>query len=79
MQYFPIFIYIFSFQIVQQTTALTNKLEQPLSGVMVLLVNLKMLGQVLNTLGKQGDLYLGRPGVSGMGLKFLNYFIFRSS
>ena len=51
-------------QIVEQRTALTDHLEEAAAGVMMLLVDLEVLGQVVDPLGKERDLNLGRTCVT---------------
>ena len=51
-------------QIVEQRAALTDHLEEAAAGVMILLVDLQVLGEVVDALGKQSDLYLGRACVT---------------
>src|SRR3546814_3309603 len=41
----------------------------------VLLVRLQMSGQVPDTLGQDGDLHLGRPGVASLAAVFLDEFL----
>ena len=60
-------------QVVQQTAALTDHLEQALTGVVVLLVDLQVLGELVDALGKDSDLNLGRTGVVCMGLVGFDY------
>ena len=54
--------------IVQQTTTLTDELEQAHAAVVVLLVHLQMLGELVDALGQDGDLDLRRAGVGLVGL-----------
>ena len=58
--------------VAQQTAALTNHLQQAAAGHVVVLVLLKVLGKLLNSLGKHGDLYAGTTGVSLMDLRAPN-------
>ena len=51
-------------EIVEQRTALTDHLEEAAAGVMILLVDLEVLGQVVDSLGEQRDLNLGRTCVT---------------
>lgn len=50
-------------QIVEEVTSVTNHLEQTSSGVVILLVGLKMFGKVADSLGEDSDLNLGRTCV----------------
>ena len=54
--------------IVQQTTTLTDELEQTHAAVVVLLVHLQVLGELVDALGEDGDLDLRRTGVGLVGL-----------
>ena len=58
-------------QIVEQRAALTDHLEQTATGVMVLLVDLEVLGEVVDSLSEQSDLNLGRTGVTLMRFRSL--------
>lgn len=51
---------------------MTDHFEQSASGMMILLVNLQMLVELVNTEGENRDLNLGRTGVAGMGCVLLN-------
>ena len=51
-------------QVVEQRAALTDHLEEAAAGVMVLLVDLEVLGEVVDALCEQSDLYLGRACVT---------------
>ena len=53
-------------QVVEQRAALTDHLEEAAAGVMVLLVDLEVLGEVVDSPGEKSDLYLGRAGVTLM-------------
>ena len=51
--------------VVEQTTTLTDQLQQTATRVVVLLVLAQVLGEVVDALGEQRDLDLGGSGVSG--------------
>ena len=51
-------------QIVEQRAALTDHLEKTAAGVMILLVDLQVLGKIVDPLCEQSDLYLGRTCVT---------------
>ena len=51
----------------EKVTSVTYHLKKTSSGVMVLLVLLKMLGEHINTSGKNGDLNLRRTGITLVG------------
>ena len=66
-------------QVGQQVAAMTNHLQQTTTGMMVLLVNLQMFVQVVDSLGQYSDLYFGRTGVAfvgGMGQDNFGFFFF---
>ena len=46
---------------------MTDHFEQSASGMMILLVNLQMLVELVNTEGENRDLNLGRTGVALVG------------
>ena len=54
-------------QIVQHLAALTDHLQQATTAVVVVLVNLQVLGELLDAGGQNGDLDLGGTGVRGVG------------
>ena len=56
--------FVLALQIVEQAAALRHQSEQATAGMIVLLVVLEVLGQVLDALGQNGDLYFRRPGVA---------------
>ena len=66
-------------QVIQQIAAMADHFQQAAAGVMVLLVHLQVLGQVVDPLGEDGDLDLGRTGVPLMRRIFLDNrgFFFR--
>jgi hypothetical protein len=59
----------FFFRVVEQTASLTDQFEEPLPGMMVLGMGLEVLGQVLDAVGKQGNLHLRRPSIGWMGFE----------
>ena len=61
-------------QIVQQTAALTDHHQQTTAGVVVVLVDAQMLGQLVDTGSQDGDLNLGGTGVALVGRVFRRYF-----
>ena len=69
-------------EIVEQRTALTDHLEEAAAGVMILLVDLEVLCQVVDALGQQRDLNLGRTCialVSSILLHDSSFFFFQHS
>jgi hypothetical protein len=62
--------------VVEQASAPPNQHEQPSAGMMVFLVNLQMLRQILNAMGKQSNLDFGAAGVGIMQLIFLDQIFF---
>ena len=53
-------------QIVKQASALTDHHQKAAAGVVVVLVNTQVLGQLVDSGGQNSDLDLGRTGVAGM-------------
>src|SRR5215813_10014166 len=53
-------------EIIEQLTALADKLEQPTTGMVVIDVGFEMLGEIVDTLGQDRHLHFRRPGVSGL-------------
>jgi hypothetical protein len=64
-------------EIIQQPTALTHHHQQTPPGAVVFLVLLKMFRQMVDALRQQGNLHIGRSGVSLVQLELLNGFGFR--
>ena len=50
-------------EVVEQPAALADHDQKTTPGAVILLVGLKVLGQVIDTLGEQGDLHVGRTGI----------------
>ena len=63
---------ILGHQVVQQTAALTDHLVQAETGMIVLLMDLQMLGQLGNAFGQNGNLNLRRTGIVLMGAVCVN-------
>ena len=55
----PVALNILAAKVVEETAPLTNHHEQAPATVVVALVESKMLRQVVDALGEQGDLHLG--------------------
>lgn len=51
-------------EIVQKITALTYHFKKTAAGVVVVVIDLQVLGKIGDSLGKNGDLYLGRACVT---------------
>src|SRR5262245_9613590 len=66
--------FICTTQVIEQLTALADKLEQPTTGMIILDVILEMLGEIVDALGQDCHLYFRRPGVSGLLCLGLDYF-----
>jgi hypothetical protein len=54
---------IVSLQVIEQATALANQHEQTAPGTVILLVSLKMLGQLTNALTQQRNLDFRTPSI----------------
>ena len=63
-------------QIIQQTTALPHHFEQTTPRVVIFQVLLEVLGQMVDSLGQQRNLDIGRPGVALVNPKICNRFRF---
>jgi hypothetical protein len=50
-------------EVIEQAPPLSDKIEQPVTGGIVVRVLFQMLGEALNALCKDGDLDFGRPGI----------------
>jgi hypothetical protein len=60
---FLVSLVVLATEIVEKTAALAYHLEQSLTGVVVLGVDLEVIRQILDASGQNRDLDLGRPGV----------------
>src|SRR2546422_6904878 len=59
----PVALDILLAQVLEQSAALADHLEQPAAGVVILFVGPEVLGQLFDALGQQGDLNFGRAGI----------------
>ena len=50
-------------EVVQKVSSVTYHLQKSAAGVVILLVNLDVFSQLVDPLGEDSDLYLGRTGV----------------
>jgi hypothetical protein len=57
-------------EVIEEATTSTNHHQQTTTAMMVAFVKAKMLGQVVDAFGQQGNLYLGRPGVAFVMTEF---------
>ena len=60
-------------QVVQKVAALTDHLQQAEAAVIVLVMDLQVLGELIDALGENGDLDLGRARVRLVGAVCLDY------
>jgi hypothetical protein len=60
-------------KVVQQSSSLSNQLEQTALGMKVVFVLRHMIGQLLYPIGKQSYLHLGRTGVAFLAPVFADY------
>jgi hypothetical protein len=63
---------VLSGQIGEQTTPLADQLEEASAGVVVVLVRAQMIGEPVDALGQQCDLYLWGTRVTDVGLELRN-------
>jgi hypothetical protein len=56
--------YIAAFQIIEQTSALRDHLEQATPRMIIFLVRSEMFGQIVDTTGQKRDLNLRRSGIA---------------
>jgi len=54
-----VLLYVRLLQVIEQTSAMRDHLEQAASRMVVLLMYLEMLGEFVDTLTQERDLYLG--------------------
>jgi len=64
-------------QIIQQLTALAHHHDQTTARTVIFFVLLQVLGQVIDPLGQQSDLNIGRTGVALMNPIIYNLLCFR--
>jgi hypothetical protein len=62
-------------EIIQEPSSLADNLQEAASGMVILNVSLKMLGEVLDTLAEQRHLHLRRAGVRLMKPKLLHDYL----
>ena len=62
---------ILALEIVKQAAAGVYLTDQPITGTVILLVDLEVLGEHLNLFGKNGDLNFARTGVTVVTLELL--------
>jgi hypothetical protein len=62
--------------IIEQAAAAADQHQQPATRMVILLVDLQVLGEVLNAMGKQADLDLGAAGVAVMKFKLVDQTLF---
>ena len=60
-------------QVIEQPAPTTDELQQPSAGVVVLLMGLKVFGEVLDAGAQLSDLNLGRSGVGLEMAMFVNH------
>jgi hypothetical protein len=65
-------LHVLSTQIVQKPPTLADHQEQTTTAVVIVLVIAKMLGQVVDPLGEQCNLDLGRARVAAVGAELFN-------
>jgi len=72
----PIPVYILAPEIVQHSPALPHQLQKPVSGMIVLFMLLKVLGEVADPVSQQGDLNFRRSGVVLVLFEIFDDFLF---
>jgi hypothetical protein len=72
----PVALNVVVFNVVEQTSPTADQHEQSAAGVVVLGVDLQMLGEILDAMGQQTDLYLRATGVAVMQLILFNQYFF---
>ena len=63
-------------EVAQQAAALADHHQQPAAGMVILGMGLKMLGQVLDPVGQEGNLHLAGTGIGLMDFELFNNFLF---
>ena len=63
---------VFGFEVVQKTAALTDHLQKTAAGVVIVLVHFEVFVEVVDALGEECDLDLGRTRVTLVCGKFRN-------
>jgi hypothetical protein len=69
-------IHVGALQVIEQAPALTDHHQQSAAGAVILLVALKVFGQMVDPLREQSNLHIRRPRVALVQLKLLNRFRF---
>jgi hypothetical protein len=65
-------VYILALQIIEKRTAVTDHLEKTAARMVIVLVNLQVLGKLVDSLGQDCDLNLRRAGIRGVQTVVLN-------
>jgi hypothetical protein len=67
---------VFVFDIIEQSATPAHEHQQTSTGMVVLLVNLEVFGQIGYAMGQQSDLHLGRSRVAFMQLELIDELLF---
>jgi hypothetical protein len=67
---------IHSPQIVEQPSPLTNEFQKPPAGMVILLMDLKMICEIVDPVAEDGHLNFRRPGVALMKLETIDNVFF---
>jgi len=65
-------VQVYRLEVIQETPPLADHHQQPTTRTVILLILLKMLGEMIDTLGEQSNLHVCRTGIALMELKITN-------
>ena len=79
LDYFPVPVDVFVFQVVQQPSSLSHEFEQSPSGMVIFSVDFEMLVQMIDALGEKRNLDLRRSRIRVVEFELINqsFFLFR--
>ena len=61
---FRVTLGVLALEVIEQSAALANQLEQPPPGVVILRVHLEVLGEVVDAVAEKRDLHFRRPCIA---------------
>jgi len=70
--YISVSLNIIISDVIEQSSSLTNQLQKPATGMMILLMGFEMFGQIFNSGAQKSDLHLWRPCIFVMYPVILN-------
>jgi hypothetical protein len=69
---------VFTLQVFEEAAALAYQFEEPAAAVVVFFVFFEVLGEVVDAIGKEGNLHFRGSRIAGTASEFLDRFLFHS-